>query len=154
MSTWQNDIFPPPQKKHYSLWIIPDWMLQAPWMSQFFSLYFFFISGLLIWHNARKASNDAPFCVSSAADTFSVEPATAWTHKLCNETRLQWDVEVCGDEFKHNMEHIDSQHWCNLTSFIKYALLNVCFGCKKKEKEKKKPKLITCMRFVFSSFRV
>lgn len=53
-----------------------------------------------------------------AAETFSVEPTTAWTQRLCNETRLQWDVEVCGDDFKHNMERIDSQHWCNLTSFI------------------------------------
>lgn len=53
-----------------------------------------------------------------AADTFSVEPTTAWTLKLCNESRLQWEVEVCGEEFKRNMEHIDSQHWCNLTSFI------------------------------------
>lgn len=39
----------------------------------------------------------------------------------CDESRLQWEVEVCGEDFKKNMDHIDQQHWCNLTYFMKYV---------------------------------
>lgn len=87
---------------------------------------FFFLRVIVIWTlhillcmQAGDASLSV--CVPSAADTFSVDPTAAWTLKLCNESQLQWEVEVCGEEFKRSMEHIDPQYWCNLTSFIGYA---------------------------------
>ncbi|KAG7252145.1 hypothetical protein CRUP_001311, partial [Coryphaenoides rupestris] len=37
---------------------------------------------------------------------------------LCNESQLLWETEICGEAFKQDMAHIESQHWCNLTHFI------------------------------------
>lgn len=45
----------------------------------------------------------------------------------CNETRLLLEMEVCGEVFKKQMAHVDSQHWCNLTHFIsEYNLFSFC----------------------------
>ncbi|KAM6970976.1 receptor activity-modifying protein 3 [Tautogolabrus adspersus] len=62
----------------------------------------------------------------TGADSVVVTAPTP--HKrLCNESRLQWEVEVCGDDFKRNMEHVDPQFWCNLTHFIsEYYLFTLC----------------------------
>ncbi|XP_059183479.1 receptor activity-modifying protein 3-like isoform X2 [Centropristis striata] len=53
----------------------------------------------------------------SATDSFNIEP-TPPRPGICNESRLQWEVEVCGENFKRDMGHIDPQYWCNLTHFI------------------------------------
>lgn len=42
-----------------------------------------------------------------------------WPRRPCNESRLQWEVEVCGELFKKDMDHIHPQFWCNLTYFIR-----------------------------------
>uniref|UniRef100_UPI0037E748BF uncharacterized protein isoform X4 n=1 Tax=Semicossyphus pulcher TaxID=241346 RepID=UPI0037E748BF len=55
---------------------------------------------------------------STAADSMTVEVTPPPHRKLCNESRLQWEVEVCGDDFKKDMDHVDPQYWCNLTHFI------------------------------------
>ncbi|CAL1596716.1 unnamed protein product [Knipowitschia caucasica] len=47
--------------------------------------------------------------------------------RVCNESRLQWEVEVCGEHFKKDMSLIHPQHWCNLTHFIsEYHLFTLC----------------------------
>ncbi|XP_077592267.1 receptor activity-modifying protein 3 [Stigmatopora nigra] len=59
-------------------------------------------------------------------ESFSVEPTSA-RPKPCNESRLEWEVEICGEDFKRDMAHIDSQHWCNLTHFIgEYHTFTLC----------------------------
>lgn len=58
-------------------------------------------------------------CVLSAADSVT-EPTVPRPGKVCNESRLQWEIEVCGEDFKRDMAHIDPQHWCNITHFIRY----------------------------------
>lgn len=59
--------------------------------------------------------------------TETVEPTTPRPRRLCNESRLQWKVEVCGENFKKDMEHINPQYWCNLTHFInEYNLFTLC----------------------------
>ncbi|XP_074478471.1 receptor activity-modifying protein 3 [Sebastes fasciatus] len=63
----------------------------------------------------------------SATDSFNVEPTPPRPRKPCNESRLHWEVEVCGEEFKRNMGHIDGQYWCNLTHIIsEYHLFTEC----------------------------
>ncbi|XP_004569595.2 receptor activity-modifying protein 3 [Maylandia zebra] len=63
----------------------------------------------------------------SASDSFSTEPTPPRVRKVCNESRLQWEVEVCGEGFKEDMTHIDPQNWCNLTHFIsEYHLFTLC----------------------------
>ncbi|XP_073344983.1 receptor activity-modifying protein 3-like [Pagrus major] len=63
----------------------------------------------------------------SAADSFNIEPTPPRSMKLCNESRLQWEVEVCGEGFKRDMDRIDPQNWCNLTHFIiDYHLFTLC----------------------------
>lgn len=48
-------------------------------------------------------------------------------HSVCNESRLQWEVEVCGDKFKRDMDHVDPQYWCNFTHFIRqYHVFTLC----------------------------
>ncbi|XP_039982192.1 receptor activity-modifying protein 3-like isoform X2 [Xiphias gladius] len=54
----------------------------------------------------------------SATDSFSTEPTPPRPSNACNESRLQLEVEVCGEDFKRDMAHIDPQNWCNLTHFI------------------------------------
>lgn len=62
---------------------------------------------------------------TSAADAFNLEPNITW--RLCNESRLRWEVEVCGEKFKLDMAHIDSQQWCNLTHFMsEYHVFTLC----------------------------
>ncbi|KAM9827889.1 receptor activity-modifying protein 3 [Neosynchiropus ocellatus] len=55
----------------------------------------------------------------SATESSSTTPAPARRVEPCNESQLQWEVEVCGEDFKRDMSHIDPQHWCNLTHFIR-----------------------------------
>ncbi|XP_041824977.1 receptor activity-modifying protein 3-like [Melanotaenia boesemani] len=63
----------------------------------------------------------------SATDSLNIEPTTSWQRRICNESRLQWEVQVCGEEFKQDMAHIDPQYWCNLTHFIsEYHLFTLC----------------------------
>lgn len=74
---------------------------------------------------SKGAHSRAQFSVIfflTATDTFSVEPTTPWRRKICNESRLQWEVEVCGDEFKRSMARIDPYYWCNVTHFIRQEL--------------------------------
>lgn len=67
----------------------------------------------------------------SATDSFNTEHTTARPRKVCNESRLQWEMEVCGEEFKRDMAHIDPQYWCNLTHFIsEYYLFTLCTEAK------------------------
>ncbi|KAG5268163.1 hypothetical protein AALO_G00208960 [Alosa alosa] len=40
---------------------------------------------------------------------------------LCNETQLLLEMDVCGEVFKRQMAHVDAQHWCNLTHFLRDA---------------------------------
>ncbi|KAG8009367.1 protein C11orf65, partial [Nibea albiflora] len=66
-------------------------------------------------------------CVLSATDSLNTEPTPLRPRKPCNESWLQWEMEVCGDEFKRDMSHIDPQYWCNLTYFIsEYHLFTHC----------------------------
>ncbi|XP_020787215.2 receptor activity-modifying protein 3 [Boleophthalmus pectinirostris] len=47
--------------------------------------------------------------------------------RVCNESRLQWEVEICGEHFKKDMALIQPQYWCNLTYFIsEYYLFTHC----------------------------
>ncbi|XP_026220167.1 receptor activity-modifying protein 3-like [Anabas testudineus] len=63
----------------------------------------------------------------SATDSFNIEPTPPRPSKACNESRLHWEVEVCGEEFKRDMEHIDPQYRCNLTHFIsEYNIFTLC----------------------------
>ncbi|KAF3703327.1 Receptor activity-modifying protein 3 [Channa argus] len=63
----------------------------------------------------------------SATDSFNIQPTVPWPRKTCNESRLQWEVEVCGEDFRRDMDHIDKQYWCNLTYFIsEYHLFTLC----------------------------
>lgn len=63
----------------------------------------------------------------SATDTFNTEPTSPRPKKVCNESRLQWEMEVCGEDFKRDMAHIDQQNWCNLTHFIsEYHFFTLC----------------------------
>nr|XP_019942764.1 PREDICTED: receptor activity-modifying protein 3-like [Paralichthys olivaceus] len=63
----------------------------------------------------------------SAADSFTTESTPPWPKKACNESRLQWEVEFCGENFKRDMAHIEPQYWCNLTYFIsEYHLFTMC----------------------------
>ncbi|XP_008436620.1 receptor activity-modifying protein 3 [Poecilia reticulata] len=63
---------------------------------------------------------------TSASDTFNLEPIT-WQRRLCNESRLRWEVEVCGEDFKRDMAHVDPEQWCNLTYFMsEYHLFTLC----------------------------
>ncbi|XP_024865354.1 receptor activity-modifying protein 3 [Kryptolebias marmoratus] len=78
-----------------------------------------FIVGVLV--NAWMMSK------SSATDSFSLEPTFPSQRRNCNESRLQWEMEVCGEDFKRDMALIDSQYWCNLTHFIReYHLFTHC----------------------------
>ncbi|XP_054621553.1 uncharacterized protein LOC129174034 isoform X1 [Dunckerocampus dactyliophorus] len=54
----------------------------------------------------------------SATESSNIEPTSARPRRPCNESRLEWEVEVCGEAFKRDMAHIDPQYWCNLTHFI------------------------------------
>ncbi|KAM7370086.1 hypothetical protein PAMP_011369 [Pampus punctatissimus] len=64
---------------------------------------------------------------SSATDSFNIQPTPPRPKKACNESRLQWEVEVCCEDFKRDMAHIDPQYWCNLTHFIsEYYLFTLC----------------------------
>ncbi|KAK5599857.1 hypothetical protein CRENBAI_014836 [Crenichthys baileyi] len=64
---------------------------------------------------------------TSASDNFNLEPTITWQRRLCNESRLRWEVEVCGEDFKRDMAHIDPEQWCNLTYFMsEYHLFTLC----------------------------
>ena len=78
-----------------------------------------------------------PLSLLTATDSFGTEPTSPWPRKACNESRLQWEVEVCGEDFKRDMAQIDPQNWCNLTHFIRYE---------------KMWKFMTCSRNVGSFF--
>ncbi|XP_020511333.1 receptor activity-modifying protein 3 [Labrus bergylta] len=66
----------------------------------------------------------------TGADSVTPPPPHRW---MCNESRLQWEVEVCGDDFKRNMDHVDPKFWCNLTHFIsEYNLFSLCTETKSK----------------------
>lgn len=71
-----------------------------------------------VTHKTGYVTHECSFllCVSAA----DIDPTTPWPRKLCNESRLQWEVEACGEEFKRDMGRIDPQYWCNLTHFIRY----------------------------------
>nr|XP_020465913.1 receptor activity-modifying protein 3-like isoform X2 [Monopterus albus] len=63
----------------------------------------------------------------SAAGRVNIEPIPPKQTTACNESRLQWEVEVCGEDFKQDMAHIDPQYWCNLTYFIsEYHFFTLC----------------------------
>ncbi|XP_029954957.1 receptor activity-modifying protein 3 [Salarias fasciatus] len=63
----------------------------------------------------------------SATDSFNMEPTPPRPRKVCNESRLQWEMEGCGESFKQDMAHIDPQYWCNLTHFIsEYHFFTLC----------------------------
>lgn len=63
----------------------------------------------------------------SATDSFNTEPTLPWPKTPCNESRLQSEVEFCGEVFKQDMALIDPQYWCNLTHFIReYHLFTRC----------------------------
>ncbi|CAN9506039.1 unnamed protein product [Ophioblennius macclurei] len=55
---------------------------------------------------------------SAATDGFNVEPTPSQNREKCNESRLPLEMEVCGENFKQDMAHVDPRHWCNLTHFI------------------------------------
>lgn len=60
----------------------------------------------------------------SATDSVRVEPTLPGPRvAMCNESHLQWEMEVCGEDFKRHMAEIDPQYWCNLTHFIRYGHL-------------------------------
>ncbi|KAF7653423.1 hypothetical protein LDENG_00083070 [Lucifuga dentata] len=64
----------------------------------------------------------------SATDSFIMEPTTPRPRiSMCNQSHLQWEMEVCGEAFKRDMARIDPQHWCNLTHFIsEYNFFTLC----------------------------
>ncbi|KAM4606194.1 receptor activity-modifying protein 3 [Polymixia lowei] len=64
----------------------------------------------------------------SATDSLQLEPTTPRPlGALCNESHLLWEMEICGEDFKKDMAHIESQYWCNLTHFIsEYHLFTQC----------------------------
>ncbi|XP_076017265.1 receptor activity-modifying protein 3 [Genypterus blacodes] len=64
----------------------------------------------------------------SATDSPIMEPTPSRpTMSKCNESHLQWEMEVCGEDFKRDMARIDPQHWCNLTQFIsEYHVFTLC----------------------------
>ncbi|XP_071764351.1 receptor activity-modifying protein 3 [Centroberyx gerrardi] len=64
----------------------------------------------------------------SATDSLSVEPTLPRPKAaMCNESHLQWEMEVCCEVFKRDMAHIDPQYWCNLTHFMsEYHLFTQC----------------------------
>lgn len=68
----------------------------------------------------------------SGAET--VEATSPRPMRACNESRLQWEVEVCGEHFKKDMALIQPQYWCNLTYFIsEYHLFTLCTEAKAKD---------------------
>ncbi|KAJ8010682.1 hypothetical protein DPEC_G00077660 [Dallia pectoralis] len=64
----------------------------------------------------------------SAVENINVESIPQISSSaLCNETRLLWDLEVCGEIFKREMALVDRQNWCNLTHFIsQYNFFSLC----------------------------
>ncbi|TNM96393.1 hypothetical protein fugu_016054 [Takifugu bimaculatus] len=75
----------------------------------------------VLWHAPTVPANES----------FSLEPTAPW--RPCNESRLQWEVEVCGEDFKKEMDHIKLQYWCNLTHFIsEYYRFTQCTEVKSK----------------------
>lgn len=65
--------------------------------------------------------------VSGGETVETVEATSARPRRACNESRLQWEVEVCGEHFKKDMAQIQPQYWCNLTHFIsEYHLFTLC----------------------------
>ncbi|XP_077480990.1 receptor activity-modifying protein 3 isoform X1 [Stigmatopora argus] len=63
----------------------------------------------------------------TVTESFSVEPTSARPRGPCNESRLEWEVEICGEDFKRDMSRIDPQYWCNLTHFIgEYHTFTLC----------------------------
>ncbi|XP_072306627.1 receptor activity-modifying protein 3-like [Eucyclogobius newberryi] len=61
----------------------------------------------------------------SGAET--LEASTPRQRRVCNESRLQREVEVCGEHFKKDMALIQPQYWCNLTYFIsEYHIFTLC----------------------------
>ncbi|XP_037135763.1 receptor activity-modifying protein 3-like [Syngnathus acus] len=78
-----------------------------------------FVVGILV--NAWMAKG------FSATESLNIEHTSARPKRPCNESRLEWEVEVCGEDFKRDMAHIDPQHWCNLTHFIsEYHIFTLC----------------------------
>ncbi|XP_066578131.1 receptor activity-modifying protein 3 [Amia ocellicauda] len=57
-------------------------------------------------------------CGLSATENKNKKTPSPSQLKVCNETALQLVMEGCGDIFKHEMMHVDSRNWCNLTHFI------------------------------------
>ncbi|KAM3593920.1 uncharacterized protein V6R79_025669 [Siganus canaliculatus] len=55
---------------------------------------------------------------AETTDSFTQQPTTSQVRAVCNESRLQLELEHCGDSFKQGMGQIDPRHWCNLTHFI------------------------------------
>ncbi|XP_015246726.1 PREDICTED: receptor activity-modifying protein 3-like [Cyprinodon variegatus] len=78
--------------------------------------------------NSIRLINALPFLYFlSASDSFNLEPTITWQRRLCNESRLRWDVEVCGEDFKRVMAYIDPLQWCNLTHFMsEYHIFTLC----------------------------
>lgn len=88
------------------------------------SVHLYHASSQLLFSFSKVTHTKQDFCLLlsflSASDSFSTEPTPLRVRKVCNESRLQWEVEVCGEGFKEDMTHIDPQNWCNLTHFIRY----------------------------------
>lgn len=88
------------------------------------SVHLYHVSSQLLFSFSKVTHTKQDFCLLlsflSASDSFSTEPTPPRVRKVCNESRLQWEVEVCGEGFKEDMTHIDPQNWCNLTHFIRY----------------------------------
>lgn len=88
------------------------------------SVHLYHASSQLLFSFSKVTHTKQDFCLLlsflSASDSFSTEPTPPRVRKVCNESRLQWEVEVCGEGFKEDMTHIDPQNWCNLTHFIRY----------------------------------
>lgn len=65
--------------------------------------------------------------VSMVGGLTGVTMESPTSHMLCNESRLQREVEVCGVYFRKDMDQVDPQNWCNLTHFIsEYDVFTRC----------------------------
>lgn len=87
-----------------------------PWDSTILKL---FIAGFVV--------NVSMLARPSTEDSVMFEAPSIPHIKFCNESQLQWEVEVCGDDFRREMDLVDPQFWCNLTHFIsEYHLFTLC----------------------------
>lgn len=102
------------------------------------SVHLYHASSQLLFSFSKVTHTKQDFCLLlsflSASDSFSTEPTPPRVRKVCNESRLQWEVEVCGEGFKEDMTHIDPQNWCNLTHFIRYhRIWRLLAGCRRSQ---------------------